>query len=70
MQITYIHHSGFLVETDHFYYLFDYETGRLPVMDVTKPNLFSQCCVKSEICCKRQNTPWTNPRGVIMVLSY
>ena len=37
MQITYIHHSGFLVETDHFYYLFDYETGQLPVMDVSKP---------------------------------
>ncbi len=37
MKVTYIHHSGFLVETDRFYYLFDYEKGRLPEMDVTKP---------------------------------
>ena len=37
MDITYIHHSGFLVETDRFYYLFDYESGDLPQMDVTKP---------------------------------
>ena len=37
MRITYIHHSGFLVETDSCYYLFDYETGQLPKMDVVKP---------------------------------
>lgn len=37
MKITYIHHSGFLVETERFYYLFDYESGSLPPMDVTKP---------------------------------
>ena len=37
MQVTYIHHSGFLVETDCFYYLFDYETGSLPAMDAEKP---------------------------------
>ena len=37
MQITYIHHSCFLVETDSCYYLFDYEKGILPAMDVTKP---------------------------------
>ena len=37
MKITYIHHSGFLVETDSCYYLFDYEKGGLPQMDVTKP---------------------------------
>lgn len=36
MKITYIHHSGFLVETDSCYYLFDYEKGSLPEMDVTK----------------------------------
>ena len=36
MKITYIHHSGFLVETDSCYYLFDYENGSLPEMDVTK----------------------------------
>ena len=37
MKITYIHHSCFLVETSRFYYLFDYESGLLPEMDVTKP---------------------------------
>ena len=36
MKITYIHHSCFLVETDSGYYLFDYEKGSLPQMDVTK----------------------------------
>lgn len=36
MKITYIHHSCFLVETDSCYYLFDYEKGCLPQMDVTK----------------------------------
>lgn len=34
---SYIHHSGFLVETDRFYYLFDYEKGLLPEMDTAKP---------------------------------
>lgn len=37
MKITYIHHSGFLVETDRCYYLFDYEKGCLPEMDAAKP---------------------------------
>ena len=37
MNITYIHHSGFLLETDRFYYLFDYETGSLPTLDPAKP---------------------------------
>lgn len=37
MQITYIHHSCFLVETERFYYLFDYEKGDLPEMGVKKP---------------------------------
>lgn len=37
MRITYIHHSCFLVETDSCYYLFDYEKGCLPEMEVTKP---------------------------------
>lgn len=37
MKITYIHHSGFLVETDRCYYLFDYEEGCLPEMDAAKP---------------------------------
>ena len=39
MKVTYIHHSGFLVETDAFYYLFDYESGPLPGMDTEKPVL-------------------------------
>ena len=39
MEVTYIHHSCFLVETARFYYLFDYEKGCLPEMDVTKPIL-------------------------------
>ena len=30
MNVTYIYHSCFLVETDRFYYLFDHEKGRLP----------------------------------------
>ena len=37
MKITYINHSCFLVETDSCYYLFDYEKGTLPLMDITKP---------------------------------
>lgn len=37
MRVTYIHHSGFLVETDRFYYLFDYEKGVLPEMNGEKP---------------------------------
>jgi len=37
MQVTYIYHSCFLVETDRFYYLFDYEKGCLPEMNVAKP---------------------------------
>ena len=37
MKITYIHHSCFLVETERFYYLFDYEKGKLPEMNREKP---------------------------------
>ena len=37
MNISYIYHSSFLVETDRFYYLFDYETGTLPELDAAKP---------------------------------
>ena len=39
MKITYIFHSGFLVETDRFCYLFDYEKGPLPEADPKKPIL-------------------------------
>ena len=37
MKVTYIHHSCFLVETDRYYYLFDYENGQLPKMNASKP---------------------------------
>jgi len=37
MNVTYIHHSGFLLETEGCYYLFDYEKGSLPDMDAGKP---------------------------------
>lgn len=37
MKITYIYHSGFLVETEECYYLFDYYRGNLPVLDKDKP---------------------------------
>ena len=37
MKVTYICHSCFLVETKRFYYLFDYEKGLLPSMEVAKP---------------------------------
>ena len=37
MKVTYIHHSCFLVETQCFYYLFDYEKGFLPEMNIKKP---------------------------------
>ncbi len=35
MKITYIGHSGFLIEWDHSYWLFDYYTGIIPEL---KPN--------------------------------
>ena len=37
MKVTYIHHSSFLVETERFYYLFDYAKGNLPQLDLDKP---------------------------------
>lgn len=36
MNVTYIHHSGFLIETDCYYFLFDYEKGELPDLDIEK----------------------------------
>ncbi len=39
MQVTYIHHSCFLVETERCYYLFDYFKGELPDLDAEKPIL-------------------------------
>lgn len=37
MKITYIHHSGFLVDTQEVYYIFDYDKGDLPQLDTDKP---------------------------------
>ncbi len=39
MQITYIYHSGFLVETPSCYYIFDYYKGNLPALNPEKPVL-------------------------------
>lgn len=36
MQVTYIHHSSFLVESDTLYLLFDYFEGQLPELDAAK----------------------------------
>ena len=36
MKITYINHSGFLVETRDCYYIFDYYKGELPHLDKEK----------------------------------
>lgn len=36
MKITYINHSGFLVETENCYYVFDYYKGELPRLDKSK----------------------------------
>lgn len=37
MKITYIFHSGFLVETEKSYYVFDYYKGSLPHLDTSRP---------------------------------
>ncbi len=39
MKITYICHSGFLIETKDCYYLFDYYKGELPTLNTEKPIL-------------------------------
>lgn len=39
MNITYIHHSCFLVETNNCYYIFDHFKGELPALDPKKPIL-------------------------------
>lgn len=39
MKVTYINHSGFLVETARCYYLFDYYRGALPPLSADKPVL-------------------------------
>ena len=37
MKVTYIGHSGFLLDTGSAYFLFDYYTGIIPEMDKNKP---------------------------------
>lgn len=39
MKVTFIAHSGFLLEWEHFYTLFDWWTGELPPLDKNKPLL-------------------------------
>lgn len=39
MKVTFICHSGFLVETAECYYLFDYYKGELPTLNTEKPLL-------------------------------
>lgn len=39
MNVTFIAHSGFLVEWEHFYTLFDWWKGELPPLDADKPLL-------------------------------
>ena len=36
MKITYINHSGFLIETEDCYYVFDYYKGEMPSLDKSK----------------------------------
>ena len=42
MKITYINHSGFLLEWEHSYWLFDYYKGDIPPLDPSK-ELFVFC---------------------------
>lgn len=37
IEVTYIEHSGFLLDTGDAYFLFDYYKGRIPEMDKNKP---------------------------------
>ena len=37
MKVTYIGHSGFLLETDGVYFLFDYYKGEIPKLNAKKP---------------------------------
>ena len=39
MNVTYIHHSGFLIETGACYYLIDYFQGSIPALNPCKPVL-------------------------------
>lgn len=37
MKLTFLFHSGFLIETAECYYLFDYYRGELPALDADRP---------------------------------
>ena len=37
MNVVYIHHSGFLIETEACYYLIDYFQGTIPTLNPCKP---------------------------------
>lgn len=37
MNVTYIHHSSFLIETEACYYLIDYYQGSIPALNPSKP---------------------------------
>ena len=37
MNVTYIHHSSFLIETESCYYLIDYFQGSIPALNPGKP---------------------------------
>ena len=36
MNVTYIHHSGFLIETEAYHYLIDYFQGSIPALNPCK----------------------------------
>ncbi len=42
MKVTYLNHSGFLVEWEHCFWLFDYYKGNIPELDRTK-HIFVFC---------------------------
>ena len=37
MKVTYIGHSGFLLETEEINFLFDYSEGEIPILEKEKP---------------------------------
>ena len=39
MKVTYLGHSGFLLETDAAYFMFDYYIGKIPELNKEKPLL-------------------------------
>ena len=43
IKVTYLDHSGFLVELEDAYFLFDYYKGRLPQIDLEKKMFWRLC---------------------------